>query len=107
MKEQNEYLQSKFVDTDEISEKQQKQLTQRSNNIITSFDYINLIGWKYHESQQQPKSRGTAEFSLAEVVTDINEKEEIDEFGEVRTVKYGVLMDDGENVIELDDVKKR
>jgi hypothetical protein len=44
---------------------------------------------------------------LAEVVTDINEKEEIDEFGEVRTVKYGVLMDDGENVIELDDVKKR
>ena len=77
-------------------------LLNRSNNIICSFDYINLIGWKYHESQQQPKSRGSAEFSLSEVVSDINEKEEIDEFGEVRKVKYGVLVDDGEKVIEKD-----
>ena len=33
----------------------------------------------------------------------MNEKEELDEFGEVKKLKYGVLIDNhGENIIEKD-----
>ena len=79
-------------------------LLNSSNNVISTFDVIHLIGWRYHESQQQAKTRGTAQFSLKDVVSDINEKEEIDEVtGEVQQVKYGVIIDDGEEIIEKDE----
>ena len=55
---------------------------------------MHLIGWKFHENQQKAKKRGTAEFSLKDVIKDINEKE-----GEGK-VKYGVLIDDGDEVKE-------
>ena len=78
-------------------------LIDRSNNIIATVDLIHLIGWRYHESQQQAKSRGTAQFSLKDVVEEINEKEEInEETGEVQKVKYGVIIDDGEEIVEKD-----
>jgi len=38
------------------------------------------------------------------VVRDINEKEEVDEFGEVKRLRYGVLIDDGDQVIEKDRI---
>jgi hypothetical protein len=44
-------------------------------NIISTFDYVHLIGWKYDKKQQKPKERGTAEFSLKDVVDDMNEDE--------------------------------
>ena len=40
----------------------------RNTNIICSVDLVNLIGWKEHESQQKPKERGSAKFSLRDVV---------------------------------------
>ena len=79
-----------------------KMLASPVNNIVVTLDYINLIGWKYHESQQKPKQRGSAEFKLADVVEEINEREEIDEDGQVKKLKYGVLIDDGDKVIERD-----
>ena len=36
------------------------------------------------------------------MVSDINSKDEVDEFGEVKKVKYGVMIDDGDTVIEKD-----
>ena len=39
---------------------------------------------------------------MSDVVQDLNEKEEVDEFGEVKKLKYGVLIDDGDKVIEKD-----
>lgn len=64
-------------------------------NIVASFDYINLIGWKYHEKQQKSKTRGSAEFSLKSVVTDMNEEATTEE----EKIKYGVLIDNGDGEI--------
>jgi hypothetical protein len=71
-------------------------------NIISTFDYVNLIGWKYDKKQQKPQERGTAEFSLKDVVDDMNEGEQKDtETGEVLPkLKYGQLVDNGDNVTE-------
>lgn len=70
---------------------------------MCSFDFLHLIGWKYHPGQQKAKERGSAEFRLADVVSEVNAAEEVDEFGEVKKVKYGVLIDDGDEVIERDE----
>ena len=68
-------------------------------NIVASFDYINLIGWKYHEKQQKSKQRGTAEFSLKSIVTDMNEEASTKE----EKIKYGVLIDNGDGDIQTED----
>jgi hypothetical protein len=47
----------------------------RNANIITTLDLVFLIGWKQHELQQKPKERGTAKFSLKDVVKEMNEKD--------------------------------
>jgi hypothetical protein len=65
-------------------------------NIVATFDFINLIGWKYHEKQQKSKTRGTAEFSLKQVVSDMNEEATDEE----QKIKYGVIIDDGDKIIE-------
>ena len=44
------------------------------------------------------KSRGTAEFSLKDICEELNE-EENDEDDEP-IIKYGVIIDDGENITE-------
>ena len=43
--------------------------------------------------------RGSAKFSLKDVVEEMNEKEGE---GEKHKIKYGVIIDDGDNVIEKD-----
>jgi hypothetical protein len=67
---------------------------------MATFDLIFLIGWKYEETQQKPLKRGSAKFSLKDVVEQLNEKENPDEGGEKHKIKYGVIIDDGDNVIE-------
>ena len=49
LKANNEYLQRKLKNIDEVSEQQRNALFGRSNNIICSFDFLHLIGWKYHK----------------------------------------------------------
>jgi len=61
--------------------------------ILSSFDIIFLIGWKYHERQKKAKQKGTAEFSLKNAVSEMNSQE-------ADSVKYGIIIDDGENVTE-------
>lgn len=106
LKENNQHLQKKFAQYDAISDDQMRQLLSPTNNIICSFDILHMVGWKYHESQQKPKSRGSSDFSLREVVDDLNDQEEIDEFGDPMKVQYGVIIDDGDNVEERDRRKE-
>jgi hypothetical protein len=42
------------------------------------------------------KERGTAQFTLKDVVAEINEKEG----GEEDAIRYGVIIDDGDNIRE-------
>ena len=50
---------------------------------------------QYHEKQQKSKTRGSAEFSLKSVVTDMNEEATTEE----EKIKYGVLIDNGDGEI--------
>jgi hypothetical protein len=43
------------------------------NKIFATFQLINFLGWRYHESQQKPKQRGSAEFSLKILQKEIEE----------------------------------
>jgi len=63
---------------------------------VATFDYINLIGWKYHEKQQKSKDRGSAQFSLKDVVKEMNEEATTDD----EKIRYGVLIDDGSDEIK-------
>lgn len=69
----------------------------RPPNIVSTFDMVHLIGWKYHPNQEEAKERGSAQFSLKQVVSEMNE-ENVD--NEDQQIKYGVLIDDGDKVIE-------
>ncbi len=63
-------------------------------NIIATLDLIFLIGWRYDSSQPKPLERGSAKFSLKDVVEEMNEKESED--GDKHKIKYGVIIDDGD-----------
>jgi hypothetical protein len=45
----------------------------KKDKIVATFQFINFLGWKYHESQQKPKKRGSAEFSLKVLQKEIEE----------------------------------
>lgn len=44
--------------------------------VFGTFEFINFVGWKYHENQQKPKKRGSAEFSLKTLQQEIEESVE-------------------------------
>lgn len=56
--------------------------------VSCTFEEIHFLGWKYHESQQKPKKRGSAEFSLKQLQEEMiqmqeeNEKTKV-EYGEI------------------------
>jgi len=43
------------------------------SKVFSTFEFINFLGWKYHESQQKPKKRGSAEFSLKDLQNEIEQ----------------------------------
>ena len=45
------------------------------SKISSTFEYVNFLGWKYHESQQKPKRRGSADFSLKDLQKEIDESD--------------------------------
>jgi NADH dehydrogenase [ubiquinone] 1 alpha subcomplex assembly factor 5 len=59
---------------------------EKTKEIPATFQIIYLIGWKEHHSQQKPKERGSATFSLKELSSQmqvplgtINEEEDVDQ----------------------------
>lgn len=74
--------------------------------VVSTFEEIYFLGWKYHENQQKPKKRGTAEFSLKELQKEIIELE-----GEKNAskVEYGEICepeDEGKEVKANEKNKK-
>ena len=68
--------------------------------ISSTFEEVYFLGWKYHESQQKPKKRGTAQFSLKDLQKEIVEIE-----GEKNAskVEYGEICESEE---EEKDIQK-
>lgn len=60
-------------------------------NILSTFEIIYLVGWKYHESQQKAKSPKMSQVSFREIVDEIEMKEE------GTYIKYGTISE------EMDD----
>ena len=87
-------LQNEFAPTVAASEDGSQQ--RPTPNIVSTFDLVHMIGWKYHPEQAEAKTRGTANFSLRQVVSEMNEEAK----DEDEHIKYGVLIDDGDEVKE-------
>lgn len=45
---------------------------EKDGKIPCSFQIVYMIGWKHHDSQQKPKPRGSAEFSLKELAIEMD-----------------------------------
>jgi NADH dehydrogenase [ubiquinone] 1 alpha subcomplex assembly factor 5 len=45
----------------------------KPDKVGSTFQIVNFLGWKYHESQQKPKKRGSAEFSLKDIQKEIED----------------------------------
>ncbi len=72
--------------------------------VYATFEVASVICWKYHESQQKPKERGSAEFSLKELASDVLEKD-LDE------IRYGSLSqkagsEDEFEIVEMTEIIK-
>ena len=72
--------------------------------VYSTFEVGSMICWKYHASQQKPKERGSAEFSLKELATDVLEegKDEI-RYG---TMKLKDKSEDEYEIIEMTEMIK-
>ena len=58
------------------------------HNVLSTFEYIFLVGWKYHEDQQKPKSPKMSNLSFREIVDEIETKEDN------AYIRFGTLSDD-------------
>lgn len=66
--------------------------------VSATFEEIYFLSWKYHESQQKPKKRGSAQFSLKQLQEEMIEIEGKENSGKV---EYGeIIEDDDENRIK-------
>ncbi|CAI2369883.1 unnamed protein product [Moneuplotes crassus] len=68
-------------------------------NILSTFEIIYLVGWKYHKDQQKAKSPKMSHMSFRDIVDEIEMKEE------GAYVKYGTLTEEMTNE-EIDKVAK-
>jgi len=98
-----EAISSKKLADTEI-EKQNKIYSQ---HVYMTLEVASLICWRYHESQQKPKARGSADFSLKELAVEVLEKDMDDDirFGRIE-VKDG-NSDEFEIIDVTDKIKKK
>lgn len=72
------------------------EIEKESNNqnriVRSTFEDIYFLGWKYHESQQKPKKKGSATFSLKDLSKEIGE---IDKEVE-KKIRYGEIGEEEE-----------
>jgi len=78
-----------------------------SEHVYMTLEIASLICWRYHESQQKPKERGSAEFSLKDLAVEVLEKDLGDEirFGRIE-MKEG-KSDEFEIIDITDKIKKK
>lgn len=78
-----------------------------NEHVYMTLEIASLICWRYHESQQKPKARGSAEFSLKELAIEVLEKDFEDDirFGRIE-IKEG-KTDDFEIIDMTEKIKKK
>ncbi len=57
----------------DLRTKEDKELS--NDHIYLTVEISSVIGWRYHENQQKPKERGSAEFSIKDLAIDVLEKD--------------------------------
>jgi NADH dehydrogenase [ubiquinone] 1 alpha subcomplex assembly factor 5 len=72
--------------------------------VYSTIEVSSMICWKYHETQQKPKERGSAEFSLKELANDVIDSSQ----DEIRygTVKLKENSQDEYEIIEMTELIK-
>lgn len=70
----------------------ERETSDQSRIVRSTFEDIYFLGWKYHESQQKPKKKGTATFSLKDLSKEIVE---IDKEVE-KKIQYGEIGEEEE-----------
>ena len=75
--------------------------------IYASVQIATFITWKFHPSQQKPKERGSAEFSLKDLATDILETDKENEirFGKIE-LKESIGKEDEFEIVEMTEIIK-
>lgn len=78
-----------------------------SEHVYLTLEIASLICWRYHESQQKPKARGSAEFSLKDLAVEVLEKDLGDDirFGRIE-MKEG-KSDEFEIIDVTEKIKKK
>jgi hypothetical protein len=77
-----------------------------NQGVFLTLDIANMIGWKYHPDQAQPKKRGSAEINLKDLTADVlneNPEEEI-KFGKI-SLKQG--LEPGEEEYDIVEETER
>jgi len=78
----------------------QTSFTQEDQRVYATFEIVSFLGWKFHESQQKPKKRGSAQYTLKDFHQELEKAQE--ESGEKsKPMVYGEIV-----VSESDDEKK-
>lgn len=78
-----------------------------NEHVYLTLEVASLICWRYHESQQKPKARGSADFSLKDLAVEVLEKDMQDDirFGRIE-MKEG-KSDEFEIIDITDKIKKK
>ncbi len=91
----------------EVDFRNRDDLLDLNDYVYASVQIATFITWKFHPSQQKPKERGSAEFSLKELATDILEADKDDEirFGKIE-LKETIGKEDEFEIVEMTEIIK-
>jgi hypothetical protein len=78
-----------IYDEDDNKEHINQSETEKNENIVSTLEVCSMIGWRYHESQQKPKARGSADINFKDITKDIlvENQEEAVNYGTIQPKK--------------------
>jgi len=99
-----------YIDIDKNEEEfKQNALEERYDDVVLTIEVLMLLSWKYSDSQQRPKERGSAEFNLKDLGDELITKDLIGD----DEIRYGRITPiegkDGEFEIQeiTDKIKQK
>jgi NADH dehydrogenase [ubiquinone] 1 alpha subcomplex assembly factor 5 len=102
-----EFFNKKREELEESSPDLQRKITKlKLNDNLSDFVYLTMeitsfISWKYHESQQKPKERGSAEFNIKNLAMETLEK------NDDPTLRIGTLKETSGGEFEIEETTER